>query len=550
MPWKKYSDTMVANSKEKADKEQSLHAYTRRLQVLHEIDYAILEAHSGEEIAISVLKHLDKLLPNCDWSCVSLFDYERNKVRILAVHTQNLDPFDTGQEFELEACRIAKNEQSNKIHYFADLREVEERTETEELLAKQGLHSFMSVPLVAQSRLIGAVNLSSFKPHVDTSEFVEVAEEISNSLAVAIENSRLLDAERKHNKELVSMGLVSAALRIAKTRSSVPAIILDQILKLFEAKGALFIDYDQGKESALIELGLGIWQRNTGLILDTEKCALLHPLLTKKPYYTNKALENSAITYPELFGNVLSVAFAPMIAQDHVIGVLGLGRNAEISKDDVRLLRSIADMVGSAAHNLVLTEDLKRSHKELTLAYDLTLQGWAKALELRDQETDGHTQRVTDRTVKLARLMGVMGKELDHLRRGVILHDIGKMGIPDSILLKPAKLTSEEWNLMKQHPRYAYEMLAPIPFLAPAIDIPYCHHEKWDGTGYPRQLKGEQIPLAARIFAIVDVYDALTSKGRAYKDAWSKEKALAYVKEQSGKHFDPQVVDAFLKLIS
>ena len=169
-------------------------------------------------------------------------------------------------------------------------------------------------------------------------------------------------------------------------------------------------------------------------------------------------------------------------------------------------------------------------------------------MDLRDKETEGHTQRVTELTVKMARTMGMSQDEIINLRRGALLHDMGKLGVPDDILLKPGKLTGEEWVIMKSHPNFAYEMLSPIAYLRPALDIPHCHHEKWDGSGYPRGLKGEQIPLAARIFSVIDVWDALTSD-RPYRKAWPKEKTIEHIKEGSGKHFDPQIVDIFLKMI-
>jgi len=184
---------------------------------------------------------------------------------------------------------------------------------------------------------------------------------------------------------------------------------------------------------------------------------------------------------------------------------------------------------------------------ELAVAYDTTIEGWARALELRDQEAEGHSQRVTELALRLARAMGISEEYLVLFRRGALLHDIGKMGIPDVILLKPDALTEEEWTIMRKHPIYAYDMLSPIAYLRPALDIPYCHHEKWDGTGYPRGLKGDQIPLAARIFAVVDVWDALRSD-RPYRAAWPEEEVWEYIREQSGKHFDPQVVEAFLKI--
>jgi len=192
---------------------------------------------------------------------------------------------------------------------------------------------------------------------------------------------------------------------------------------------------------------------------------------------------------------------------------------------------------------------LEQAHEELQKAYEETIEGWANALELHDRETEGHTRRVVDMTVSVATQLGANDEqEIVQLRRGAILHDIGKMGVPDSILLKAGPLTGEEWELMRLHPVFAYELLYPIEYLRPALDIPYCHHEKWDGSGYPRGLAGEQTPLAARIFALADVWDALRHE-RPYKEAWSAEKTLRYIKDQIGKHFDPQVIEAALPLV-
>jgi len=192
--------------------------------------------------------------------------------------------------------------------------------------------------------------------------------------------------------------------------------------------------------------------------------------------------------------------------------------------------------------------NLEQAHAELKTAYEATIEGWSRAMDLRDRETEGHTQRVTQLTLKLAEAMGMKPDELVHVRRGALLHDMGKLGVPDAVLHKPDKLNDAEWELMRQHPQLAYDMLYPIEYLHPALDIPYCHHEKWDGTGYPRKLKGEEIPLSARIFAIVDVWDALTSD-RPYRMAMKKEEVLQYIKEQSGKHFDTKVVELFLIIV-
>jgi PAS domain S-box-containing protein/putative nucleotidyltransferase with HDIG domain len=185
---------------------------------------------------------------------------------------------------------------------------------------------------------------------------------------------------------------------------------------------------------------------------------------------------------------------------------------------------------------------------ELAEAYDTTLEGWARALELRDKETEGHSRRVTETTLTVARAMHVSEEDLVHIRRGAILHDIGKMSIPDEILHKPGKLTDEERNIIKEHPDTAHKLLTPIPFLKKALEIPYSHHEKWDGTGYPQGLHGDEIPLAARIFAIADVWDALSSN-RSYNQAWPREKVISYIVGESGRHFDPIIVNVFLGLV-
>lgn len=191
--------------------------------------------------------------------------------------------------------------------------------------------------------------------------------------------------------------------------------------------------------------------------------------------------------------------------------------------------------------------ELEMANRQLLEAYDATIQGWASALELRDHETRGHSLRVVEMTLELARQLGVPKHELEHYRRGALLHDIGKIGIPDAILHKTGPLNEAEWEITRQHPVWAYEFLSSVEFLKPALDIPYAHHEKWDGTGYPRGLRGEEIPLAARIFAIVDVWDALISD-RPYRRALSEETALAFIRQQSGKHFDPEVVRVFLAM--
>jgi PAS domain S-box-containing protein len=240
----------------------------------------------------------------------------------------------------------------------------------------------------------------------------------------------------------------------------------------------------------------------------------------------------------------------PLTAKGGTVGVLEIFNRQPLTPDAnwLDFLHALAGQAAIAIDNNQLLSNLQRANVDLLHAYDATIKGWSHALDLRDKETEGHTLRVAEMTVKLAQEAGLSEEEIINIQRGSLLHDIGKMGIPDQILLKPDKLTEEEWEIMRKHPQFAFDMLAPITYLRSALDIPYCHHEKWDGSGYPRGLKGNQIPLSARLFAVVDVWDALCSD-RPYRRGWGEEKVLEHIRSLSGTHFDPEAVNLFLKVI-
>ncbi|MEP6894744.1 MAG: GAF domain-containing protein, partial [Chloroflexota bacterium] len=241
----------------------------------------------------------------------------------------------------------------------------------------------------------------------------------------------------------------------------------------------------------------------------------------------------------------------PLIVKGQIKGVFEIFHRSSLTPtaEWMQFLQTLAGQAAIAIDNSQLFEHLQKSNQEVTQAYDTTLEGWARALELRDRETEGHTRRVTELTMQLARFMEIADDDLVNIYRGVLLHDIGKMGVPDQILRKTGPLTETEWDEMRKHPEYAFNLLAPIPYLRPALDIPYCHHEHWDGSGYPRGLKGEQIPLAARVFSIVDIWDALLSD-RPYRKAWPREKVLQHLRDISGSLLDPRVVIEFLRMIN
>jgi PAS domain S-box-containing protein len=240
----------------------------------------------------------------------------------------------------------------------------------------------------------------------------------------------------------------------------------------------------------------------------------------------------------------------PLMVKGEVLGVLEvLAEKSVCHGPDCReFLQTMAVQLAIALDNANLANQKELAFEALQNSYEATIEGWALALEMRDKETAGHSERVVELTIELAKRVGFSDEECTHLRRGVRLHDIGKMSIPDRVLLKPGSLNEEEWEIMKQHPVYAYNLLKEIPYLLPALDIPYCHHERWNGSGYPRGLMGEEIPLGARIFAVVDIWDALTSD-RPYRAAWSTQKTVAYLNEQAGILVDPQLVDLFLQVL-
>ncbi len=245
----------------------------------------------------------------------------------------------------------------------------------------------------------------------------------------------------------------------------------------------------------------------------------------------------------------LGYAVAPLISKGQIKGVMEMFCKEELhpSEDWLRFVQALVEQAAIALENAELFETLQRNQSQLSLAYDGLIEGFARALELRNAATPDHSRRVAEMTVRLARQFGFNEAALVNIRHGALLHDIGHLAVPEAILQKPASLTEEEWDIVHRHPEYAKEILAAIPSLQAAVTIPYCHHEHWDGNGYPRRLKGESIPLEARIFAVVDVWDALRS-ARPYRPAWSAEQTLNHLREQAGKQFDPRVVSAFVEI--
>ena len=333
------------------------------------------------------------------------------------------------------------------------------------------------------------------------------------------------------------------------------SIILDECIKQLKVDAACVYLFDPLKNDLEFKDGVGFktsaWQtiripideELTGQIIQSKKIVRINDLRQ-----VNSAFLRLNEMQEEAFISYIGV---PLIAKGEIKGILEIFHRSLLNEknDWEEYLQTLAGQTAIAVENIQQFEAMQQLNVNLANAYDKTLEGLSKTLELRDEETEGHTLRVTNLAVSLAKKCGIDKNEMIQIYRGALLHDIGKIGIPDRILQKPGPLTDEEWKIMKQHPATAYKLLSSIQFLRPALNIPYLHHEKWDGSGYPLGLRGEQIPVEARIFAIVDVWDALCSD-RPYRKAWDHEKAKEYIKEQSGKHFDPKIVECFLEMIS
>ena len=431
-------------------------------------------------------------------------------------------------------------------------------------------HSHASIPVRAGTMLLGNLNIVPPSGSAITIENYRLFNSIGDQIGVAIERARLYEQakEQRTREQQILLGHGQMLLGEHNLQT-----ILDQTIKV--VSDVLQVEYAAlalvapGGKMYSIKTGLGFPFKKIQEAVDipvTGNSAISQSIRTKTPVnIPDINLEKQLKTYTADHNvKLISSLTVPMLMGEEALGGVAVYSQSprQWGEDEIRLLSLLANQTAIAIENTRLfeAEHTARKHAEvlhmqtiqqaqdLALAYDTTIEGWSRALDLRDKETEEHTLRVTNLTLQLAQVFGVSDAELKHMRRGALLHDIGKMGIPDNILRKSGALSDEEWAMMRQHPQLAYEMLSPITYLLPALDIPYCHHEKWDGTGYPRGLKGDEIPLAARIFAIVDVFDALTSN-RPYRPAWTTKKAIEHIRQQAGLYFDPKVVDVFLRLI-
>ena len=413
--------------------------------------------------------------------------------------------------------------------------------------------SALYAPITSSDNVIGIIQVQSHLARRYTPSDARLLGLVANTAAAAIQNARLFSQLEERVEQFSALHSIDLAIGSTTDLRVSLQVVLESISRLLKVDAAEILLYNPATLNLEYAGAVGF---RTDI---THSAVRLGEDLAGRA-----ALMRQTINIDELAKTELPLGFRqmtdregfvsyrclPLVAKGEVKGVLEIySRSALLPKPEWdNLLNLLAGQAAIAMDNAMLFNNLEHANTELEVAYDATIEGWSQALELRDHDTSGHTRRMLDTVITLARRMGISDSELPNVRRGVLLHDIGKMGVPDQILLKPGPLSEEEWQIMRRHPLNAYNLLSKITYLRPALDIPYCHHEKWDGSGYPRGLMGEQIPLPARIFSVVDVYDAL-SYDRPYRSAWPQEKVVEYIKEQSGRYFDPRVVEAFLEIV-
>ncbi len=542
----------VRDITERRQAEESLRARSAELAALFSLSTRLREAHTADEILPIALREARQLL-NADSGMVLLLN-QPDGCFTVAVADGLLAP-NVGLTFQPEEGLSEAVSRTRRPIVTADY--AAEPRRLARLQHGDEIGPAAIVPLQSEIELLGVLGLT--RPRADAAQpfsagDVSLLAAIGEMVGNALRRARLFDdADRRLHQTQALRNIdmaITAGTDLRMTLGTVLQEVTSQlgvdaadILLLNQHTMTLEFSAGRGFRSRAVErtrLRLGEGQAGRAAL---ERRTIQHP---------DFAASGAAFAQADLLaGEAVASYFAvPLVAKAMVKGVLEIFHRSPLYPDPewLNFLASLAGQAAIAIENATLFDGLQRTHIQLSLAYDATIEGWSRALELRDRETEGHTLRVTEMTMALARAVGISDEQKVHVRRGALLHDIGKMGVPDSILLKAGPLTDDEWRMMRLHPQLAYDMLSPIAYLKPALDIPFCHHERWDGAGYPRGLKGEQIPLAARVFALADVWDALRSD-RPYRAAWPEEKVREYIHSLRGTHFDPQVVDAFLDIM-
>ncbi len=414
-----------------------------------------------------------------------------------------------------------------------------------------GIKYGIYAPIVIEGNIEGAIGVES-KDYSFTESDLRLLSSIGEIVGMTVRSLRLIEMLRERVKWLEILHQINQQIGIEAKPEELYQILVDKAVEATSAESAALLIYDPDKNILQKEVACGwlgtVFDRpltpDEGISGKIFRTGRLHlsPLISEDPLLIPR---NREFVPPDA-----ADIGVPVVAEGRVLGVFHIAIKAPAPFDTefVDIVEMFGSYTGIVIGRMQLIEALRDADRQMRKAYDETLEGWARAIGLRDDDTLQHTMSVVKIAIAIGKRLGLDPKKIEDLRRGALLHDVGKIGIPDAILRKPGPLNDKEAAIMQTHTSFGYELLRPINYLEGAFVVPYCHHERWDGTGYPRQLQGEDIPLLARIFAVADVYDAMT-RDRPYRPAHSPQDAVDYVRSQSGRHFDPRVVGAFLAIV-
>ncbi len=517
--------------------EEEKGQYYNRIMAMGELDQVIVSTLELDEVLDLITSHLGNLIK---FDSMSILSIDGDQLQIIACK---------GFEFPEEVLQMRFPSAPGYPNYeviknrtplaFTNVSEIYPTFRPASVKNLHGtIQSWLGVPLFNRHEVIGMFTIDRCDDTPYTEQDIEVAMQYANRAAIAITNARLFEQTNSHLRNLEVLRKIDGTITSSKNLSDALHIVLEQVKVGLDVDVASVFLYEEEEQVLAYKQSFGyrtegkpdhkvpVGQGYVGTV-----AAQMKPL-----FIPDVDLTDDGHNYPFSLANegVVSYYGLPLITKGKLLGVLQILHRSKLnpSEEWIDFAEALAGQTAIAVDNLTLFKGLEQANKELREAYDATIEGWAHALEIRDKETEGHSRRVVQLTEKVAKAYGFDDEALVHFRRGVLLHDIGKMGIPDQILHKPGPLDEAEWEIMRQHPVYANEMLKSIDYLRPALLIPHYHHERWDGSGYPEGLKGEGIPLEARIFSVVDAYDALTSD-RPYRSAWSVEETIKYLKKAS-----------------
>lgn len=543
---------------ERRQAEESLRQHLQRREKISELGRALSATLDLPTIYCTAEKYLREMA-DCPNVGVSLFDERENLIRAAYVNADGVridvhlipplsyhaDQATGGRALAIRSrepvivCQVEQRRQQSGGMIFGD-----------ERLPQCAIY----IPMIVEGKVIGLLELQSYQADAYFAEDGRWLSLVANQIGLAIQNARLFSLLQSRVAELVALHEVDSAVTAHLGQQQTFDILLDQVVIHLGADAADILLFDAKTQQLLFASGIGFYgskAQQTRVYLSE---GLAGQVAQKKDIVYRLDLSEEDVNFleaqPWAEEGVVAYVGAPLIVEQKILGVLEVFFRSPISPDEnwMRFLETLVGQSAITVEHTRLFDQIRQMNEQLLKAYDATIAGWSHAMDLRDKETEGHSLRVTRMTERLAVAIGVAQDQLIHIRRGALLHDIGKLGVPDAILFKAGELTPDEWRMMQKHPQFAYEMLSNIEYLRPALDIPYCHHEKWDGSGYPRGLKGEEIPLAARIFALADIWDALRSD-RPYRSAWPLPKVLEYILSLTGSHLDPAVVGAFATML-